>query len=169
MLKRQRAEGELQLRKAATPHRSVEVAHFADMAYSGQIHSLRVRIDAGWDAARMQDAFVAAYKAEFGNTLAGIPAVVVNLRTRVVGTRGGLARRIARSATRGTPPPIKRRPVYFGGWHGAAIYARENLLPGMSFEGPAIVEQNDCTTVVEPGMVTRVDAAGNLLVEMAVT
>jgi N-methylhydantoinase A/oxoprolinase/acetone carboxylase beta subunit len=36
----------------------------------------------------------------------------------------------------------------------------------MSFEGPAIVEQNDTTTVVEPGMVTRVDDHGNLLVEV---
>ncbi|HXX85129.1 MAG TPA: hydantoinase/oxoprolinase family protein [Casimicrobiaceae bacterium] len=169
VLERQRTEGELQLRRGATPHRTVEVTHFADMAYSGQIHSLRVRIDAGWDAARMRDAFVAAYKAEFGNTLAGIPVVVVNLRTRVVGTRGGLARKIAGSVTGGTPRPIKRRPVYFGGWHDAAIYAREQLLPGVSFEGPAIVEQNDCTTVVEPGMVTRVDAFGNLLVEMAQT
>jgi N-methylhydantoinase A len=47
------------------------------------------------------------------------------------------------------------------------VYARVDLRPGMRFDGPAIVEQDDCTTVVEPGMVTRVDAFGNLLVEMA--
>ena len=40
------------------------------------------------------------------------------------------------------------------------------VAPGMQFDGPAIVEQNDTTTVVEPGMVTRVDAFGNLLVEV---
>jgi N-methylhydantoinase A len=56
--------------------------------------------------------------------------------------------------------------VYFGGWHDTAIYAREDLLPGVRFAGPAIVEQNDTTTVVEPGMTTRVDAFGNLLVEL---
>ena len=53
-----------------------------------------------------------------------------------------------------------------GGWHDAAIYSREALMSGMQFEGPAIVEQNDTTTVVEPGMVTRVDAYGNLMVEV---
>ena len=89
-----------------------------------------------------------------------IPAVVVNLRTRVVGTRGGMARRAARDVQGGVARPIKRRPVYFGGWHDAAIYARSDLLPGMQFDGPAIVEQDDTTTVVEPGMVTRVDAYG---------
>ena len=152
--------------KGDAPHSSVQVAHFADMAYAGQIHALRVCIEAGWDAEQLTRAFVAQYKAEFGNVLENIPVVVVNLRTRVVGTRGGLARRAAASTSGAAPRPIKRRPVYFGGWHDAAIYAREDLLPGMSFDGPAIVEQNDTTTVVEPGMVTRVDAFGNLLVEV---
>jgi N-methylhydantoinase A len=111
VLERQRAEGEAQLRKADTPHTSVQVAHFADMAYAGQIHALRVPIEAGWNAEQLTDAFVAQYRAEFGNTLDNIPAVVVNLRTRVVGARGGLARGSAREMRGGTPRPIKRRAV----------------------------------------------------------
>src|SRR5262249_7156253 len=43
---RQRTEGEAQLRKGDAPHSSVEVADFADIADSGQIHALRVRVDA---------------------------------------------------------------------------------------------------------------------------
>ena len=166
VLERQRVEGETQLRNADTPHASVQVAHFADMAYAGQIHALRVRIEAGWNAQQLTDAFVAHYRGEFGNVLENIPAVVVNLRTRVVGVRGGIARRNVATLEGRVPKPIKRRPVYFAGWHDAAIYARDDLLPGMQFDGPAIVEQNDTTTVVEPGMVTRVDAYGNLLVEV---
>ena len=166
VFRRQRAEGESQLDRGDARHSATEVTHFADMAYAGQIHALRVKIDAGWDAARMRAAFVATYQAEYGNALEGIPVVIVNLRTRVVGKRGGMARRSFPAATTRTPTPIKRRPVYFGGWQDAAIYARNDLLPGMSFEGPAIVEQDDTTTVVEPGMVTRVDAFGNLLVEL---
>src|SRR5439155_12985588 len=164
---RQRAEGEAQLAKGAAPHTGVDVTHFADMAYAGQIHALRVRVQADFDAAQMRDAFVEQYRAEFGNTLENIGVVVVNLRTRVVGRRGGMARRAAESATSATPQPIKRRRVYFGAWHDVRIYARSDLLPGMRFEGPAIVEQDDTTTVVEPGMATRVDRFGNLLVEMA--
>jgi N-methylhydantoinase A len=56
--------------------------------------------------------------------------------------------------------------VYFGGWTDAAVYLRGALSPGMAFEGPAIVEQDDATTVIEPGMAARVDGGGNLLVEM---
>ena len=164
---RQRRDGEAQLDKGNARPRAVEVAHFADMAYAGQIHALRVRVETQWDAARLREAFVAQYQSEFGNTLAEIPVVIVNLRTRVVGRRGGMAQRTFPAAATKTPAPIKRRPVYFGKWHDAAVYARTDLLPGMSFEGPAIVEQDDTTTVVEPGMVTRVDDAGNLLVELA--
>jgi N-methylhydantoinase A len=35
----------------------------------------------------------------------------------------------------------------------------------MRFSGPAIVEQSDATTVIEPTMSARVDGFGNLLVE----
>jgi len=167
VLQRQRTEGEAHLEKGDAGHKAVEVAHFADMAYAGQIHALRVRVEANWEVARMREAFVSAYQAEFGNALEGIPVVIVNLRTRVVGRRGGMARRTFAAGKGSKPTPIKRRPVYFGGWQDAAIYARTDLLPGMSFEGPAIVEQDDTTTVVEPGMVTRADAAGNLLIEVA--
>ena len=37
----------------------------------------------------------------------------------------------------------------------------------MQFQGPAIIEQVDTTTVIEPDMVARVDAYQNILVEMA--
>jgi N-methylhydantoinase A len=40
-------------------------------------------------------------------------------------------------------------------------------VPGARFAGPAIVEQADTTTVIEPAMQARVDAFYNLLVEMA--
>jgi N-methylhydantoinase A len=36
---------------------------------------------------------------------------------------------------------------------------------GAEISGPAILEQPDATTVVEPGLVARVDALGNILIE----
>jgi len=55
------------------------------------------------------------------------------------------------------------REVYADGrWHSAAVYARDRLRPGDRFEGPAVVQQFDATTVVEPGAVAVVDKIGNL-------
>jgi len=42
------------------------------------------------------------------------------------------------------------------------VYRREELGVGVEFEGPAIVEQLDTTTVIEPGDGVRVDRLGNL-------
>ena len=67
--------------------------------------------------------------------------------------------------TRATPSGT--RPVYFGGWMDTPIYDRATLRPGAAFTGPAIVEQADTTSVIEPGMAARVDPFGNILVEMA--
>ncbi len=51
-----------------------------------------------------------------------------------------------------------------GSAHTAQVYARAQLSPGHHFAGPAIVTQDDCTTVVPPGMTVRVDGWNNLLI-----
>jgi N-methylhydantoinase A len=167
VLRQQRADGEAQLKKSEAPHDSVRATHFADMAYQGQIHALRVPVEVDWNAARLTQAFIDTYRRDFGNTLDDMPVVVVNVRTTIYGVRGTRAAKAPAKLTSSAPKPFKRRPVYFGGWTDAAIYRRTDLLPGMTFNGPAIVEQDDATTVIEPGMTTRVDAAGNLLVAVA--
>jgi N-methylhydantoinase A len=45
------------------------------------------------------------------------------------------------------------------------VWARLELPTGALIRGPAILEQLDATTVLEPGLVGRVDALGNLIVE----
>jgi N-methylhydantoinase A len=42
------------------------------------------------------------------------------------------------------------------------VYRREALGVGVELVGPAIVEQLDSTTVIEPGDRMRVDGLGNL-------
>jgi N-methylhydantoinase A len=65
------------------------------------------------------------------------------------------------AATAGGPSGSRR--VWFdGGWHDTPVYRREHLPAGTALAGPAIVEQLDTTTVVEPGDRLRVDALGNL-------
>ena len=54
-----------------------------------------------------------------------------------------------------------------GGWREAAIWTRLALPGGATIRGPAVLEQPDATTVIEPGLVARVDRLGNLIVERA--
>ncbi|MBT6828245.1 MAG: hypothetical protein HOA58_01895, partial [Rhodospirillaceae bacterium] len=60
-----------------------------------------------------------------------------------------------------------RRPVWFGGEiHDTPIFARHRLALDAAFDGPAIIEQLDCTTVVEPGNHVALDDLGNLVIEV---
>jgi N-methylhydantoinase A len=166
VIERQCAQGHRQLDESQVPIDGASLTHAADMAYQGQIHALRVPIEAGWGPQRLEQAFLDAYRDKFGNTLAGIPVVIVNLRTVVVGLRKPTPLPKAERGPGGMPVPVTRRPVYFGGWHDTPVYHRDGLGPGMAFDGPAIVEQSDTTTVIEPDMHATVDSHGNLLVKV---
>ncbi len=166
VLDEQRAEGERWLRAGGAPPGAVVVEHAAQMSYLGQIHALRVPIEAGWDRARLADAFADAYRAEYGNTLDGVPAVVVSLKTTVRGRRRSAPASAAAVPAATPATAAARRPVHFGRWLDTPIFERAALRPGHTFRGPAILEQADTTTVIEPGMAARVDGFGNVLVEM---
>ncbi len=167
ILGEQRRDGEAKLAASEARVRDVTVTHVADMAYLGQIHALRVTIKPGWSVARIVTAFHDAYAKEYGNTLGDIPTTVVSLKTVVQGMRDQARRTFDEPGIKATPAPASTRPAYFGGWVETPIHRRDSLRPGMAFDGPAIVEQSDTTTVIEPGMRARVDAYGNLLVEVA--
>ncbi len=166
VITRQRQQGHKQLDESQVPIDSSTITHAADMAYQGQIHSLRVPIEADWDGPRLQQAFLDTYRATFGNTLTDMPVVIVNLRTIVVGTRSAAALPHAAREGSGTPQPVSRRPVHFGRWYDTPVYHRDAFAPGMALDGPAIIEQSDTTTVVEPDMHVTVDTRGNLLVKV---
>jgi N-methylhydantoinase A len=53
------------------------------------------------------------------------------------------------------------------GAHEAEIYDAEKLESGMSFAGPAIIEDAAATVVVHPGQSVAIDALGNIHIEIA--
>lgn len=71
------------------------------------------------------------------------------------------------SPGRRAPTPISHRPVLFpqaGKRLNVPIFEREDLPPGSTFDGPAIVEEDYSNTVVGPGQSVRIDNAGNLFI-----
>ena len=59
------------------------------------------------------------------------------------------------------------RPVYFdGGWRETPVYWRDRLPIELYLDGPAIVEQMDATTVIEPGDRATGDADGNIIIQI---
>ena len=60
-----------------------------------------------------------------------------------------------------------QRLVWFEtGWATTPVYRRERLPLEATIDGPALIEQLDTTTVLEPGSRARLDRLGNLVVKV---
>lgn len=172
VLLEQRAAGEALLEKEKVPVERVDVIHEADMQYAGQTWTLRVQIDIGHvDVAALERRLHQTYMERYGIDLAQFQAKLINLRTSVVGVRPqlDLKRIVAARERKGTVADARlgTRPVWFGDrMHETPVYDRDALPIGVSLEGPAILNQMDTTTVVEPNSAVTVDEYGNLIIEV---
>ena len=149
----------------------IDVVYSADMQFQGQSHILPVAIsDPAITLADLRALFEAAYWQRFGVELSEIRPVLVNLHAAVIGRRRPVSlKAIAAATPKATlgEAEVGRRRVWFtGGWVETPVYRREFLPEGAQFAGPAIVEQLDCTTVVEPGVLATLDAIGNLILKV---
>jgi N-methylhydantoinase A len=150
------------------------VLHGADMQFRGQTHLMRVALpNRDVSRATLQALFEAAYFQRFQVELPEIRAVLVNLATSVVGKRRTLplATLIDASGRKDSAEAaiVSLRPLFAdGAWHEAPVYQREMLPLGAVFAGPAVVQQVDATTIIEPGWTARVDEIGNLRISAGV-
>lgn len=171
LLEAQVAQGRALLAREGIAVRGVRLLHSADMQFQGQSHILSVPLP-GVDVSRaeLQRRFDRAYWERFGVELPEIRAVLVNLHTAVIGERPRLDLALlaenTRAATLEEARTHTRRVWFEEGFRTTPVYQRERIPAGVPLEGPAVIEQLDCTTVLEPGNVARVDALGNLRVEV---
>jgi len=144
---------------------AVDVQYYADVCYVGQSYHLEipVSLDDGDVVARVRKDFFAAHDRIYGHSTEGA-VKFVNLRT-VHQARASTVADEAYVAEDGDPRK-GARPILTeksGGFVEAQVYERRRIKPGVTFYGPAIVEQADTTTVIEPGWRAEVDTRGNLV------
>jgi N-methylhydantoinase A len=169
ILEAQIAEGMATLERERVTVQRVECVHRADMQFQGQSHILTVALPgARVSPAELHRLFEQAYWQRFGVELKEIRPVLVGLHTAVIGKRGPVplaALAAGEPAATLGGAQVDRRTVWFDGEQVATpVYRRERLPRGASFDGPAIIEQLDATTVIEPGNRVELDALGNLIV-----
>jgi N-methylhydantoinase A len=63
--------------------------------------------------------------------------------------------------------PRSRRKVYFGTWREVAVYALDELRPGQTLQGPAIIEAETTTVVINEGDALSVNTLGWLDIRVA--
>ncbi|RWM16654.1 MAG: hydantoinase/oxoprolinase family protein [Mesorhizobium sp.] len=174
ILERHRNEGKELIGKEAVKPETIRVTHSADMQFVGQTHIINVPLPSSSVTREvLQQLFEKAYFARFKVELPEIRANLVNLNTSVTGVRPAidLSRLIDPEGRAKTLDEARReiRPVWYGGrWHDTPVYSREKLPLDAVIEGPAILEQMDATTVLEPGDLARSDADGNIIIDIGI-
>jgi N-methylhydantoinase A len=145
----------------------VTIRRFADVCYVGQAYTLEIEFhpDASDPIERLKADFYAAHDRIYGYA-PQVPVKLVNLRS--VHSVAGLAG-IDDGAWEPTSDPIEKRSVIIRVGDGRTVEAkvldRMAMPAGFAFEGPAIIEQPDTTTLVTPGWRGRIDDAGIMILE----
>ncbi len=144
----------------------------ADLRYQHQSFELTCPSGEGPLTPARLDDLVATFHSEhrrlYTYDLPSAPVELVNLRVTAIGR---LPKRAAPAAPANGADAgsalTGRRRVYFAGrgFVDCACYGRGRLAPGMAFDGPAIVDQEDATTLVAPGFRARVDGALDIFLE----
>ncbi len=147
---------------------AVAIDHYADVCYIGQSYYLDIPVSwsgTGGPVESLTLDFRAAHDRVYGHSTEN-PARIVNLRT-VHHTAGSDSLGADGVAPAASFPPGTRRILLAEPWGKveAAIHARDALVPGAVIDGPAIVEQADTTTLIEPGWRGEASAGGNLILE----
>jgi N-methylhydantoinase A len=158
------------LRRDGFTAEQIRIEHALDMRYAGQGYEITIAcrsnpLQAG-DLEALRRTFDEQHQKTFGHMAPEEPVEIVSYRVRGMGQVPAVEMpRFARAGT--TPADARRdtRQVHFDGRPiECPVYQRERLDVGLAVPGPAVLDQFDCTTVIYPGQVARVDEWKNLIV-----
>lgn len=138
--------------------------HSLDMRYAGQEYAVTVPVEPGTSASVSVERFHAQHERIYGHSsvAAEVEIVAARLTARGVFCDAGEAHPVT-----GAARTLVARPVWFAetaGFVDTPVYWRPDLRIGDRFSGPAIVEQFDTTTVINPGFTAQVAASGCLII-----
>lgn len=163
-------EGSGTLRGEGVIDENMRFRRTADIRYVGQEYFLNIDLPDLVDEtsfAELPERFHEAYLTRYGHSNPEESIEFVNLR---VGAVGQLPHHTKDSA--GSPqstvasPKANRQVIFEGDVVESGVYNRSELSPGDTFEGPAIVEEASCTTVIPPLYEASVDAYGNIIIRV---
>jgi N-methylhydantoinase A len=163
-----RAEAEAVVRLGAPDEPLVETRG-AFMRYRGQGHEIMVPVPGRTfeanDGAALTEWFEAAYQALFSRTIPNLGVEVLTWTLSLATDRTGTeSARQPQAAHR--PEPEGQRRLFdpaSGDWVEAAVYSRADLRPGAKVPGPAMIIEDETTTLVTNGFAATVNPLGQII------
>jgi len=157
--------------KAGAPQAKLVVARTADMRYRGQGHEITVDMPPGeFTVASKQtliDLYEKGYAATFGRTIPGLDVEIMNWTLRLAAEQPAMPKIAAQPAdiaskARGS------RPVYDPAaqdMKDVSVYHRSDLTIGSFVPGPAVIAEDETTTIVPSSFNARITPIGAILLE----
>ncbi|MGY8526900.1 hydantoinase B/oxoprolinase family protein [Paracidovorax citrulli] len=145
----------------------IEVLRRVHLRYEGTDSALVVPFG---DAATMRAAFEAAYRQRYAFLMPDKALIAEAVSVEAVGVAQAPDERPAALEPRsGESSPASTVRMFSGGqWHDTALYLRASLRPGDRLPGPAIIAEQNATTVVEPGWQAEVTQQDHLVLTRVV-
>ncbi len=161
------------MRDSGVARHDVHLVHQIEIRYQGQMNEVTLV----WAGGRLTADTVSALRHQFetyyqmkygqGTTRSESPLEVIGFRVQALKPTAKPA--LAPLADTGWAARVEHaqkaiRPVYMHGqgWLEAAVYDFARWRPGLTIQGPAVVERHDTTVWVAPGCTAGLDPYGNI-------
>lgn len=170
LLRAMEAEGVALLQQGGLAQSQMTVSYAVDMRYVGQGYEIQVPlmlIAGAVDVEAVHAEFEAEYRRLYGRAGPPVPVEILNWRVTVGGPRPKVRLQVRQAGTQSIEKGVRR--AYFpelGGFAPVRVLDRYAMPQQYAFEGPAIVEERESTTVIGPGALCHVDAHWNLVIEL---
>ncbi|UVO32447.1 hydantoinase/oxoprolinase family protein [Bradyrhizobium arachidis] len=150
----------------------IAIERSAEMRYGEQIFEIDVPLgDVDLNSekliAEIEDRFHIRHEELYTYSSRDQEVVFVNARVAAIGKvlAGEVREKQAGSAA--PSGPRSKRQVFLGAWQDVAVYALDDLQPGQKLEGPAIIEAETTTVVINAGDNLTVNGLGWLDIRVA--
>jgi N-methylhydantoinase A len=166
LLASMRAEAEAIVRRGE-PEAALTETRSAFMRYRGQGHEIAVPLPArpyrAEDAGELLKAFEEAYRALYSRVIPGVEVEVLSWVLLLSGPVPPEEAEAPAEPPASHPEPSRRRAVFDpdrAGFVEVAIYERAALSPGAAIPGPAVIVEDETSTVISRAFTARIDARG---------
>jgi N-methylhydantoinase A len=143
----------------------------ADCRYVGQGHEIRVPVPVKTltqaDGARLKAAFEKLYEQVYGLRIPNQEAEAITWSV-TVSSAAVKPKRAARAAKKDAPKPRSRRTIYdpaLGKQVQAPVYWRFDMKPGSAIKGPAIIAEDETSTIVGANFSASINSLGYIVLE----